>query len=165
MNILVWFWVKKLAFHVSEQQIFPIIIFKSVLCGEQWIVALNWKLYLLLLQEIDLKIKSKPICFAWMLIRRNPLTRSDKHIRTCWYFYFFKTHSKKTENLIFFVSQKPIDPGTLNKMYTRTGYLFLMEKKALGTTWSKCYCHYQREGRLFRMIPYIQVKKSVVLLD
>jgi hypothetical protein len=50
-------------------------------------------------------------------------------------------------------------------MYTRTGYLFLMEKKALGTTWSKCYCHYQREGRLFRMIPYIQVKKSVVLLD
>ena len=35
----------------------------------------------------------------------------------------------------FYFFQKPIDPGTLNKMYTRTGYLFLMEKKALGTTW------------------------------
>ena len=43
--------------------------------------------------------------------------------------------------------QKPIDPGTLNKMYTRTGYLFLMEKKALGSSWNKYYCHYQKVGR------------------
>ena len=64
-----------------------------------------------------------------------------------------------------------MDPGTLNKMYTRyskrtsentqcskydishmtvsfrTGYLFFMEKKALGTTWQKCYCQYIRENR------------------
>ena len=54
--------------------------------------------------------------------------------------------------------QKTLDPGTLNKMFTRSGYLFLMEKKALGTTgWSKCYCHYRREGRVFCMIPYNQV--------
>ena len=33
-------------------------------------------------------------------------------------------------------------------MYTRTGYLFLLEKKALGTTsWQKCYCQYIRENR------------------
>lgn len=58
---------------------------------------------------------------------------------------------------------KPIDPGTLNKMYTRTGYLFLMEKKALGTTsWNKAYCHYQREGRLFRMIPYNQTAGKII---
>ena len=43
--------------------------------------------------------------------------------------------------------QKPLDPGTLNKMYTRTGYLYCMEKKALGTTWIKCYCQYIRENR------------------
>ena len=59
--------------------------------------------------------------------------------------------------------QKSIDPGTLNKMYTRSGYLFLMEKKAvLGTiSWNKCYCHYRRDdgqgGRVFCMIPYNQV--------
>ena len=64
-----------------------------------------------------------------------------------------------------------MDPGTLNKMYTRygkrssgnaqgikyrisymtfssrTGYLFFIEKKALGTTWQKCYCQYIRENR------------------
>jgi len=51
---------------------------------------------------------------------------------------------------------KTVDPGILNKMFTRSGYLFLMEKKALGTTWNKFYCHYQREGRLFCMIPYNQ---------
>ena len=43
--------------------------------------------------------------------------------------------------------QKPVDPGTLNKMYTRTGYLFCQEKKALGTSWQKCYCQYIRENR------------------
>ena len=56
----------------------------------------------------------------------------------------------------FFLFQKTVDPGTLNKMFTRSGYLFLSEKKALGTTWNKYYCHYQREGRLFCMIPYNQ---------
>ena len=58
--------------------------------------------------------------------------------------------------------QKPIDPGTLNKLYTRTGYLFLMEKKALGTTWNKYYCHYQRDGRLFCMIPYNQTTPKIL---
>jgi len=57
---------------------------------------------------------------------------------------------------------KTLDPGTLNKMFTRSGYLFLMEKKALGTTWSKCYCHYRREGRVFCMIPYNQTTAKIV---
>lgn len=61
--------------------------------------------------------------------------------------------------------QKSIDPGTLNRMYTRSGYLFLMEKKALGTTWTKCYCHYQREGRVFCMIPYNQTTAKIVSND
>jgi len=56
---------------------------------------------------------------------------------------------------------KPLDPGTLNKMYTRTGYLFCMEKKALGTTWIKCYCSYIRENRLFCMIPYNQTTGKI----
>jgi hypothetical protein len=56
---------------------------------------------------------------------------------------------------------KPVDPGTLNKMYTRTGYLFFMEKKALGTAWQKCYCQYVRENRLFCMIPYNQTTGKI----
>ena len=72
-----------------------------------------------------------------------------------------KSFSNQYSNLIgafCTVLQKTLDPGTLNKMFTRSGYLFLMEKKALGTTsWSKCYCHYRREGRVFCMIPYNQV--------
>jgi len=60
---------------------------------------------------------------------------------------------------------KTVDPGTLNKMFTRSGYLFLMEKKALGTTWNKYYCHYQREGRLFCMIPYNQATGKMMSTD
>ena len=64
----------------------------------------------------------------------------------------------------FFFSpkQKPIDPGTLNKLFTRTGYLFLMEKKTIGTTWNKYYCHYQREEKSFCMIPYNQTTAKIV---
>ena len=65
-------------------------------------------------------------------------------------------------NMTPFLFQKPIDPGTLNKLYTRTGYLFLMEKKALGTTWNKYYCHYQRSSRLFCMVPYNQTTAKVL---
>jgi len=47
-------------------------------------------------------------------------------------------------------------------MYTRTGYLFLLEKKALGTTsWQKCYCQYIRENRTFCMIPYNQTTSKI----
>jgi len=56
---------------------------------------------------------------------------------------------------------KPVDPGTLNKMYTRTGYLFSLEKKALGTTWQKCYCQYIRENKTFCMIPYNQTTSKI----
>ena len=35
----------------------------------------------------------------------------------------------------------------MKQILCRTGYLFAMEKKALGTTWQKCYCQYIRENR------------------
>ncbi|KAI0231997.1 Rho GTPase-activating protein 26 [Lamellibrachia satsuma] len=38
---------------------------------------------------------------------------------------------------------------------TREGYLFLMEKKALVTSWNKYYCLYQKENKIFTMIPFI----------
>ena len=55
-----------------------------------------------------------------------------------------------------------MDPGTLNKMFTRSGYLYLMEKKALTTSWNKYYCHYQKEGRLFFMIFYNQANGKMM---
>ena len=57
---------------------------------------------------------------------------------------------------------KTVDPGTLNKMFTRSGYLYLMEKKALTTSWNKYYCHYQKEGRLFFMIFYNQANGKMM---
>ncbi|KAL5012484.1 hypothetical protein ScPMuIL_011035 [Solemya velum] len=46
--------------------------------------------------------------------------------------------------------------GTLRGC-THEGYLFLMEKKALGTTWTKHYCFYKKEHREFFITPYNQV--------
>ncbi|KAL2711964.1 rho GTPase-activating protein 26 isoform X1 [Vespula squamosa] len=45
----------------------------------------------------------------------------------------------------------------LNKLHSREGYLFLMEKKAFGTTWTKQYCTYQKDTKEFTMIPYNQL--------
>jgi hypothetical protein len=37
-----------------------------------------------------------------------------------------------------------------------------MEKKTLTSAWNKYYCHYQREGKLFCMIPYNQTTAKIV---
>ncbi|XP_068221511.1 rho GTPase-activating protein 26 isoform X4 [Palaemon carinicauda] len=61
--------------------------------------------------------------------------------------------------------EKSMDPGNMDKMYTRQGYLFLMEKKAFGTTWTKHYCLYQKENRVFTMIPYNQIQHKIPLVN
>ncbi|XP_012146676.1 GTPase regulator associated with FAK isoform X2 [Megachile rotundata] len=53
--------------------------------------------------------------------------------------------------------QKSAVESGVNKLYTREGYLFLMEKKAFGTTWTKQYCTYQKDKKEFTMIPYNQL--------
>ncbi|XP_069956996.1 rho GTPase-activating protein 26 isoform X3 [Cherax quadricarinatus] len=60
--------------------------------------------------------------------------------------------------------EKSMDPGNMDKMYTRQGYLFLMEKKAFGTTWTKHYCLYQKENRVFTMIPYNQIQHKISMV-
>ncbi|KAB7508047.1 Rho GTPase-activating protein 26 [Armadillidium nasatum] len=58
--------------------------------------------------------------------------------------------------------QRIQDPGSMNRMFTRQGYLYLMEKKAFGTTnWTKYYCYYQKETKEFRMIPYNQIQQKL----
>ncbi|XP_034952396.1 rho GTPase-activating protein 26 isoform X2 [Chelonus insularis] len=45
----------------------------------------------------------------------------------------------------------------ISKLNSREGYLFLMEKKAFGATWTKQYCTYQKDKKEFTMIPYNQL--------
>ncbi|XP_011256720.1 rho GTPase-activating protein 26 isoform X2 [Camponotus floridanus] len=53
--------------------------------------------------------------------------------------------------------QKSTVESGLNKLHSREGYLFLMERKAFGTTWTKQYCTYQKDKKEFTMIPYNQL--------
>lgn len=77
---------------------------------------------------------------------------------------FEATHSE-AEHLMKKMLEKPQDSGSLNKMYTRQGYLFLMEKKHLATVWNKHYCQYQKENRKFTMIPYSQTVGKITTTD
>ncbi|XP_076468202.1 rho GTPase-activating protein 26-like [Babylonia areolata] len=52
---------------------------------------------------------------------------------------------------------KPMDQSSTMKGFTRQGYLYLCEKKALGTTWTKYYCQYKKESKQFYMILYNQI--------
>ncbi|XP_031788120.1 rho GTPase-activating protein 26 isoform X3 [Nasonia vitripennis] len=72
----------------------------------------------------------------------------------------FDATRDKTESLMNKmkdVKKSAIESGP-NKLYSREGYLFLMEKKAFGTTtWTKQYCTYQKDKKEFTMIPYNQL--------
>lgn len=65
----------------------------------------------------------------------------------------------KTESLMNKMKdmKKSAVESGVNKLDTREGYLFLMEKKAFGTTWTKQYCTYQKNKKEFIMIPYNQL--------
>ncbi|KAK0052469.1 rho GTPase-activating protein 26-like isoform X6, partial [Biomphalaria pfeifferi] len=53
---------------------------------------------------------------------------------------------------------KPSDQSGTLKGFTRQGYLYLMEKKTLGTTsWTKYYCQYKKDSKEFFMILYNQL--------
>lgn len=56
---------------------------------------------------------------------------------------------------------KPMDQSGTMKGFTRQGYLYLMEKKALGTTWTKYYCQYKKETKEFYLILYNQIGGKV----
>ncbi|XP_042218707.1 rho GTPase-activating protein 10-like isoform X4 [Homarus americanus] len=71
------------------------------------------------------------------------------------------TNSCENNTQVSAPCEKSMDPGNMDKMYTRQGYLFLMEKKAFGTTWTKHYCLYQKENRVFTMIPYNQIQHKI----
>lgn len=56
---------------------------------------------------------------------------------------------------------KPMDQSSTLKGFTRQGYLYLLEKKALSTTWTKFYCQYKKDSKQFYMILYNQIGGKV----
>ncbi|CAB3232707.1 unnamed protein product [Arctia plantaginis] len=82
----------------------------------------------------------------------------------------FEEMSKQTESLM----KKMMEVRQMNKEeeggeevrggVSRAGYLFLMEKKAFGTTtWSKHYCTYEKSSRSLAMTPYNQINVKTML--
>ncbi|XP_021366144.1 rho GTPase-activating protein 26-like isoform X3 [Mizuhopecten yessoensis] len=57
---------------------------------------------------------------------------------------------------------KPVNQTGASKGCTREGYLYLMEKKALGVSWNKHYCWYKKENKEFHMMPYNQVAGKLI---
>ncbi|KAK6625857.1 hypothetical protein RUM43_006156 [Polyplax serrata] len=78
----------------------------------------------------------------------------------------FNATRDKTKSLMQKVlemrQQKPVDPTIVKSSFTREGYLFLMEKKAFGTTWTKQYCRYKKDTKEFEMIPFHQINTKTV---
>lgn len=77
----------------------------------------------------------------------------------------FNAAHVEAESLMNKMLEKMSDVGSIDKKYTRQGYLFLMEKKALGTTWTKHYCQYIKENRNFVMMPYSQTTGKSTGID
>ncbi|CAH0718861.1 unnamed protein product, partial [Brenthis ino] len=80
----------------------------------------------------------------------------------------FEETSKQTESLMKKMMEvrqmTKEDEGTEDGSggVSRAGYLFLMEKKAFGTTWSKQYCTYEKASRTLSLVPYNQINVKTV---
>ena len=59
------------------------------------------------------------------------------------------------------------DPGLLNRMYTRQGYLYVLNKKNIigASQWNKHYCQYQSNSRTLTMIPYTQLHGKITTTE
>ncbi|KAL4229766.1 Rho GTPase-activating protein 42 [Mactra antiquata] len=73
----------------------------------------------------------------------------------------FETTREQAQNLMFKMldvrGTRPMDQtGTLRGKWTRQGYLYLMEKKALANSWTKYWCCYDKDTKKFYMLPYHQ---------
>lgn len=70
----------------------------------------------------------------------------------------FDVLQEEAKTLMNKMLEKPQDSATtLARTVTKEGYLFVMEKKALGTTWAKYYSQYQKDNKSLMMIAYSQV--------
>ncbi|XP_071452500.1 rho GTPase-activating protein 26 [Hetaerina americana] len=77
----------------------------------------------------------------------------------------FEATRDKTESLMRKMLEKPLAPGQEDEACMQRGYLFLMEKKAFGTTWTKQYCEYNKKDKEFTMKPYNQISGKFTPCD
>lgn len=73
----------------------------------------------------------------------------------------FETTREQAENLMLKMldgrGARPMDQtGSLRGTWTRQGYLYLMEKKALANSWTKYWCCYNKDTKKFFMLPFNQ---------
>ncbi|KAH9421614.1 Rho GTPase-activating protein 42 [Dermatophagoides pteronyssinus] len=61
--------------------------------------------------------------------------------------------------------QKFQDSCSLQKTFTRQGYLFLMEKKAFTTSWTKHFCKYNKQNKHLKLIQYTQTTGKIISTD
>ncbi|CAH0560204.1 unnamed protein product [Brassicogethes aeneus] len=80
----------------------------------------------------------------------NHLSQKIQKTRTNFDDFSHKLKSRMTEVL---KQEEPIR----NIRGRKEGYLYLLEKKAFGATWTKHYCTYIRETKEFTMLPYNQL--------
>lgn len=69
----------------------------------------------------------------------------------------FDATKDEAETLMNKMLEKPQDNVTLARSCIKEGYLFILERKALGTTWVKYYCQYQKETKALSLLCYSQV--------
>ncbi|XP_060806169.1 rho GTPase-activating protein Graf [Amyelois transitella] len=69
----------------------------------------------------------------------------------------FEETSKQTESLMKKMMEARQNKEEESEDGSRAGYLFLLEKKAFGTAWSKHYCSYEKGSRLLSLTPYNQI--------
>ncbi|KAK5644251.1 hypothetical protein RI129_008096 [Pyrocoelia pectoralis] len=69
----------------------------------------------------------------------------------------FEENSKKLRNRMHEMQKQTLDEPIRNLKGHKEGYLYLLEKKAFGTAWTKHYCTYNKETKEFTMLPYNQL--------
>ncbi|KAJ8982991.1 hypothetical protein NQ317_001432 [Molorchus minor] len=69
----------------------------------------------------------------------------------------FDDFSHKLKKRMSEVQKQQDEPIRKNAKGCLTGYLYLLEKKAFGTTSTKHYCRYDKETKEFSMLPYNQL--------
>ncbi|XP_045778732.1 rho GTPase-activating protein Graf isoform X2 [Maniola jurtina] len=75
----------------------------------------------------------------------------------------FEETSKQTESLMKKMMENKDVEGPEEGVggVSRAGYLFLMEKKAFGTTWSKQYATYEKSSRVLSLMPFNQINVKI----
>ncbi|KAL3265971.1 hypothetical protein HHI36_010159 [Cryptolaemus montrouzieri] len=74
----------------------------------------------------------------------------------------FNDYKDKLKTRMAEVKKQCLEEPIRNAKGCKAGYLYLLEKKAFGTTWTKYYCTYNKETKEFTMLPYNQqTSKSI----